>query len=242
MLARLGEGMDAMVRRLQAQTEADAASSAARQAEAAEQMRQHAHPEATVHVGLSLTSACFRDLHADERLLALLAPLMPEGVMFLSDKAVFKSGGKRFATPWHVDAAYWAGTRPKLSLWLALDEARTDNGCLTEVRGSHRRHFAHGRAGGIETNGEFPNVIADHGWDARDELACPLGIGGAIVFGDRLVHGSTANVAGADRWSAILTYQAPGPDEPFDLGFPARRVVKEAAMADPSMLSHRRPG
>ena len=40
MLARLGEGMDAMVRRLQAQAEADAASSAARQAEAAEQMRR----------------------------------------------------------------------------------------------------------------------------------------------------------------------------------------------------------
>jgi ectoine hydroxylase-related dioxygenase (phytanoyl-CoA dioxygenase family) len=200
---------------------------AALKAEAMAVTRRHAGPEATVYVGLSAASQRFRDLHADQRLLAALAPVMPDGVMFLSDKAVFKSGGKRFATPWHIDAFYWAGTRPKLSVWIALDEARDDNGCLTAVRGSHRREFAPGRGGGPETNGEFGNVITDRGWDALDEVVCAVPAGGAIVFGDRVVHGSRPNRSGEDRWSAILTYQGPAPDEPFDLAFPARRVVME---------------
>jgi hypothetical protein len=215
---------------------------AALKAEALAAMRSHAGPESTVFVGLSVVNQRFRDLHADERLLGALTPVMPDGVAFMSDKAVFKSGRKRFATPWHIDAFYWPGTRPKLSVWIALDEAREDNGCLSVVRGSHRREWACDSGGGADTNHEFGNVIRSGGWDPRDALACPLAVGGAIVFSDRLVHGSTANVSGEDRWSAILTYQAPAADEPFDLGFPARRVVKEAAMADPSMLSHRRPG
>jgi ectoine hydroxylase-related dioxygenase (phytanoyl-CoA dioxygenase family) len=198
-------------------------------AEALAAMREHAGPESTVFVGLSVVSRRFRDLHADERLVSALTPVMPDGIAFMSDKAVFKSGRKRFATPWHIDAFYWPGTRPKLSVWVALDEARADNGCLTAVRGSHRRGWTPAQGGGADTNHEFGNVIDRGGWDPADERACALGLGGAVVFSDRLVHGSTANASGEDRWSAILTYQAPAADEPFDLGFPARRVLTAPA-------------
>src|SRR3954469_7040461 len=92
---------------------------AALKAEARRAMDAHAGPESTVFVGLSVVNARFRDLHADERLVGALSAVMPEGVMFLSDKAVFKSGHKRFATPWHIDEFYWSGTRPKLSVWIA---------------------------------------------------------------------------------------------------------------------------
>jgi hypothetical protein len=43
------------------------------------------------------------------------------------------------------------------------------------------------------------------------------------------VHGSTPNTAGKDRYAIISTYQAPGADEAFDLGFPARKVLREAS-------------
>jgi ectoine hydroxylase-related dioxygenase (phytanoyl-CoA dioxygenase family) len=204
---------------------------AALKAEALATMRDHAAPESTVFVGLSVVNQRFRDLHADQRLVGPLGALMPDGVMFLSDKAVFKSGAKRFGTPWHIDAFYWPGTRPKLSVWIALDEARVDNGCLTVVRGSHRRDWTPAQAGGPDTNHEFGQVIDGGGWEPSDERACAVGVGSAIVFSDRLVHGSATNPAGADRWCAILTYQAPGADEPFDLGFPARRVVPERQAA-----------
>ena len=41
---------------------------------------------------------------------------------------------------WHQDLGYWPITEDTrtASFWLALDDARMDNGCLRFVRGSHR--------------------------------------------------------------------------------------------------------
>ncbi len=185
----------------------------------------------SVCLGLSVSSLRFRALHADPRVIAVVGAALPDGIAFLSDKAVFKSASTRFATPWHIDTWYWPGTRAKVSLWIALDDARADNGCLTVVRGSHRHPWpqatrATGATGeGGATNGEFANLAAQRTWDPGDERVVTVRRGGAILFSDRLLHGSTANVAGADRWAAILTYHAPAPDEPFDRAFPARRTV-----------------
>ena len=57
----------------------------------------------------------------------------------------------------------------------------------------------------------------------------PGKIDSVIVFSDRLVHGSTRNTAGKDRYAIISTYHSPGADEPFDLDFPARKVLVGAA-------------
>lgn len=202
-------------------------------AEAVALMREHAGSEATVMVGVAAASERFRRLAGDPRLVDVISPLMPDGVMFMSDKFVFKSGAKRFATPWHVDQAYWRGTRTKLSVWVALDDARRDNGCMRVLRGGHARDWAHRDGGGAGTNGEFPNVISDPDWNADDEVACEVPQGGAIVFGDRLPHASFTNESGKDRYALILTYHAPTADEPFDLGFPARHVLVQPPSASP---------
>ncbi len=46
-------------------------------------------------------------------------------------------GGK--ATPWHQDGAYYP-IRPleTLSIWIALDDAVPDNGCMRFIPGSHK--------------------------------------------------------------------------------------------------------
>jgi hypothetical protein len=188
-----------------------------------------ASPGSTVHVGLSVVSRAFRALHADARLVAALASLMPAGVAFLSDKAVFKSAAQRFATPLHIDAFYWPGTRPKLSVWLALDAADERNGGLAVVPGSHRASWECLDADSAGTNGEFGRVLA--GADQLEWIAPVLGAGDAVIFSDTLVHGSAANAQGLDRWSAILTYHAPAPDEAFDRCFAARRTIAQPGAA-----------
>ncbi len=190
---------------------------------ATELMAAHA-PAATVLLGLSSLEPAFHELHADPQLLSALAEIMPDGVAFLSDKAVFKSHRHGFATPLHVDAAYWRGTRAKISLWIALEDARIGNGCLSVVPGSHLRDWSH-QAGQVDmTNGEFAAVLAEPPSGLQVQPV-ELATGDVLVFTDTLVHGSYENRSGEDRWCAILTYHAPQEDEPFDLGFPARRVL-----------------
>jgi len=193
--------------------------------EAARVMKEHARPNATVYVGVSIVSPIYRDLAGDGRLVARLKSIMPGGVMFLSDKFVVKNAAQRFATPWHIDAAYWPNTRPKLSVWIPLDDASERNGTLTVVRGSHLKSFDHQHSAGEQTNGEFNNVIAAKQWSKEDEITCNVSRGTAIFFSDRLVHGSCASAAGEERCAIINTYHAPAADDEFDRHFAARRVL-----------------
>lgn len=191
-------------------------------------LREHARKGASVYVGAAVASPAFRQLAEDPRVIAILREIMPAGVAFLSDKIVFKSGEQRFASPWHIDAFYWRNTRPKLSVWISLDDVSSDNGALLVVRGSHRRDWRPVQVKSQASNYEFEQQIEGNGWSPTDEVVCELPRGSAVFFSDRLVHASCPNPSGRDRYTIISTYHAPAEDEPFDKGFPARKVILPA--------------
>src|SRR5690349_13437418 len=62
----------------------------------------------------SVGSPLCRQIADDERVLALLRPLLPDGIVFSHNRVAFKSSKVGFATPWHIDAFYWAGAQPKI--------------------------------------------------------------------------------------------------------------------------------
>ena len=180
----------------------------------------------SVLVGAAAKSPMFYKLASHPGIVQVLKQIMPDGIMFLSDKVVYKSKAKSFPTPWHTDAQYWPGTRPKLSVWIALDNAHADNGALKVVRGSHRFSWKPGQAKTSETNGEFGRILEGDQWTAQDELTCEVDKGSAIIFHDRLIHGSCPNTSGKERFSIISTYHGSrGPEEDMDKDFPARHVI-----------------
>jgi ectoine hydroxylase len=196
--------------------------------EAKRVVAEHGRPHSSVFVGAAAASPLFARYAADARLVAYLDALMPEGVAFMSDKVVFKSTSQKTATPWHTDALYWPGTRPKLSTWVPLDDAGEANGTLKVVRGSHLRDWRNRHGAGINEAGDFGLTIEPGQWAAGDELLCEIPRGSAVIFSDRLLHASAPNRLGADRYTIIGTYHAPaveGNEEPFDLAFPARRTL-----------------
>ena len=186
-------------------------------------LAEKALPEASVYVHASVSSELYSQYHRDPRLINLISKLMPTGVMFLSDKIVVKTSEKTFATPWHIDRFYWPETRPKLSVWIPLDDANEDNGTLTVVRGSHKKNWT--KQTKALPNGEFLYQVADQDVNKDDVVICNVLRGSAIVFSDLLLHGSTENRACIDRFALISTYHAPVDDEEFDLSFPAREKL-----------------
>jgi hypothetical protein len=193
--------------------------------EAAEKMWK-ANRDPSVYVGVAANSPMYYRLAGDPRIVGILKAIMPDGVAFMSDKFVFKSGTKRFATPWHYDAAYWPKTRPKLSVWIPLDDCSAGNGTLKVVRASHKREWSHKRADTSKTNNEFDNVISESQWKPEDEVICEIKRGSAIFFSDRTLHASCENTSGEDRYAIISTYHAPAAlEEEFDKSFAARHVI-----------------
>ncbi len=140
---------------------------------------------------------------ADEKVTPILQQLIGPDVEFLSAKTVFKDGATSFATPWHQDWHYWHGPA-KLSVWIALDDALPENGCLRFVPGSHRMTFSNQR--GTHDEG-FDNRISDEQLAGLPMVDVAARRGDAVFFHDLMVHASYPNTVARDRWSFISTYR-----------------------------------
>jgi ectoine hydroxylase-related dioxygenase (phytanoyl-CoA dioxygenase family) len=177
-----------------------------------------------VLVGVAAMSDRYRQLSEDPRILDRIAPLMPEGITFLSDKFVYKNGSQRFATPWHTDNQYWANRRPKLSVWIPLDDVNAHNGTLKIVPGSHAKQWRQVQVTGEETNGEFRNRVDETAIPTEDVVVVEVPRGTLVVFSDALLHASTPNVSGQDRYAIISTYHETQEPETETVG-PASKVL-----------------
>lgn len=144
-----------------------------------------------------------RQAAADPHVVRILTQLIGPNVEFLSAKAVFKNAETSFASPWHQDWFYWGGAS-KMSIWIALDDATPENGCLKFIPGSHRKVFPKKV---VDGENAFVNRIEQTDLDGLPEVTVALKRGDAAFFHDLAVHSSHPNVSGADRWSFISTYR-----------------------------------
>jgi len=155
-----------------------------------------------IYVGLAAQSELFRKVAADERLVKVLTEVMGDNILFLSDKVAFKNAEADFESPWHQDWPYWKG-HSKISVWIALDDATPENGCLKIIPGSH----LYGAVAHANVDEKaFGNRLKDIDIDEEKALSVPISAGSAIVFHDMTYHASHANSSGSDRWALISTY------------------------------------
>jgi hypothetical protein len=177
-----------------------------------------------VYVGLTIASPLFKKINADPRLVSVLEKIVGPDVEFWSDKVVFKSAKVDFASPWHQDWWYWEGAT-KTSIWIALDDATPENGCLKMLPGSHKSVCR--KASGISDD-KFVNRMDEGAVDESKAVILPVKAGGAVFFHDLTLHASLSNVQKTDRWALISTYRnAAVPDKLYDYAVGAFMVAGE---------------
>jgi phytanoyl-CoA hydroxylase len=167
-----------------------------------------------VYVGMAAKSEVFHNVAADSRLADALEAVIGPDIEFLSDKIVYKSADIGFASPWHQDWPYWEG-RNKISVWIALDPATEENGCLKLMPGSHKALASHD---GDSSDGHgFGYRLDQSTVDESKAVSAPCDAGDAVVFHDLTLHASHPNTSGRDRWTLISTYRsASEPDKEYD--------------------------
>jgi hypothetical protein len=140
---------------------------------------------------------------------SLAKQLLGPEATFRGDHAIFKPGRTGVPTPWHQDEAYWdPGLQyHSLSIWIPLQEATVENGCMQFLPGTHRwevqPHHSIGhdpRVHGLEIDLEV---------DPGQAVACPLPAGGATFHDSRTMHYTGANQTDAPRRAYILGFGTP---------------------------------
>jgi phytanoyl-CoA hydroxylase len=105
--------------------------------------------------------------------------------------------------PWHQDHAYFdypLGT-PIVGVWIALDEATVENGCMQILPGRHRE-------GPILHFNRRDWQICDKVIMGTKSVAAPLPPGGLLFFDGLLPHGTPHN-SSANRRRALQFHYAP---------------------------------
>jgi phytanoyl-CoA hydroxylase len=174
-----------------------------------------------VYVGLAKQSGMLQVLATDQRIAdALYAAMDVEEILFLSDKVVAKDAEKDFPSPWHQDWSYWYGSH-KVSVWIALDDATPENGCLKMIPGSHRLVVEHA----VHNNDKegFNHRILESEFDFNKSVDIAAKAGTAVIFHDLTIHSSYPNTTGKDRWALISTYKdGAQPDPEFSWANPLK--------------------
>ncbi len=102
-------------------------------------------------------------------------------------------------TPWHQDAAYRPAPHYGGTVWLPLDPATTESGCLEYLPGSHRgpllEHGVH----------DHHFVAEPHNGDAA--VSCPLSVGDASAHNCLTVHRAGPNRTARPRRAFAVVCQ-----------------------------------
>ena len=140
---------------------------------------------------------------AHARIASVLDQLIEPGSRMIQDMALVKPPYHGSEKPWHQDTAYFdfLPLGGIVGVWIALDAATVENGCMQVIPGSHH-------------DGPTPHFhvrdcqMADGGVRVDRAHVVPLAPGGALFFSGLLHHGTPPNLSGDRRRALQFHYAA----------------------------------
>jgi len=135
-------------------------------------------------------------------LLDVLARLIDDEPQLFQDMALFKPPRIGREKPWHQDFAYFnlpLGTTV-VGVWIALDEATAENGCMQVIPGSHRE-------GPVVHFQRRDWQICDTDVSTNRIVAMPMQPGDCLLFHGMLHHGTPANRTDQRRRAVQFHYK-----------------------------------
>jgi len=130
-----------------------------------------------------------------------------EGMRVWHDQTLIK---EPFANPtsWHLDNPYWSfSSRDSISIWIALDDATLENGCMWFIPGTHKiADFRNASIGAnmAELFGVYPEMAK------IDPVAAPMKAGDCSFHNGLVAHGAGANMTRGHRVAMTCAYMPDG--------------------------------
>lgn len=148
------------------------------------------------------------DILTDSRIVNCVSDLLGENVIGWGAHFFCKMPRDGKGVAWHQDASYWPLSPSKaVTVWLAIDDADTENACMRFIAGSH--HVGHLTF--RESNPDEHNVLnqtVENPEQYGPIVDNILKAGEVSIHSDLLLHGSEANLSDRRRCALTLRYAA----------------------------------
>jgi len=149
-----------------------------------------------------------KEMMFDEKIGKMPAQLAGvNGIRIWHDQALIK---RPWANPtaWHLDTPFWSfSDRRAISIWIALDDATLENGCLFFIPGSHKVTNFDKIAIGRNMDGIFETYPQLRSWKTK---AAPMKAGSCSFHNGLTVHGANANMTNGFRRAMTCAYMPEG--------------------------------
>ena len=149
-----------------------------------------------------------KKLMLDQRIGKMAAQLAGvDGIRIWHDQALIK---RPWANPtaWHLDTPFWSFSDCNaISIWVALDNATLENGCLFFIPGSHKLTGFDKITIGKNMDGIFeiyPGLIN------TKPVAAPMRAGSCSFHNGLTIHGANANMTNGFRRAMTCAYMPEG--------------------------------
>jgi len=159
-------------------------------------------------INLWQTDKDVKEIMLDERLGKMAAQLAGvDGIRIWHDQALIK---RPWANPtaWHLDTPFWSfSDRNAISIWVALDNATLENGCLFFIPGSHKQTnfdkitIGRNMDGIFDVYPQLKNTMP---------IAAPMKAGSCSFHNGLTVHGANANMTSGFRRAMTCAYMPDG--------------------------------
>ena len=143
-------------------------------------------------------------LAAHPALLAVLRRLIGGEPTMFQDMALLKPPGVGREKPWHQDKAFFTISlaAPVVGVWIALDAATPENGCMHVIPGSQNE-------GPVVHFRRRDWQICDSTVAGARDVMVPLPPGGLLLFDGLIHHGTPANRTTLRRRAVQFHYTSP---------------------------------
>lgn len=174
------------------------------------------------------------DFIAHPKIAEILSVLIGPDVKAMQSMLFIKKSGKP-GQAWHQDE-YFIPTRDRslTGVWIALDDAVIENGCLWVRPGSHRDGIIYDTAPHHSAEFDEGSQLVGTRDDTDDGIAVEVKAGDAVIFNGYLHHRSLANraPAGTFRRALVNHYMSAQSLLPWDWDgrIPATRDMRDIMM------------
>ena len=145
----------------------------------------------------------FRHLKTNPKIAGVLDALLGPGSILFQDMALSKPARIGTEKPWHQDLAYFthAPLEEILGIWIALDDATIDNGCMRVIPSPVKQRVSYKHTHLLDCD------INERDLDLDRAEAVEIPAGGVMFFSGLLPHHTPPNQSDQSRRALQLHYR-----------------------------------